>query len=195
VDKGAGTFNAENGLYDGGYRVGMVKLASGSESGAATCDIDLTGYTAYQHKLLRLRRIVPGTDATSTRLQVSTTAAAPFTYDAGATDYKFSAWQQSSAGGDAAQVAATTTSIALTQNVGTALTRHRTYVDIEFSDTPDGDLYPSFEYKARVSASANVEIIGLNGIGMRQAGQDTTAVRIFQSSGTISLEWELYGWA
>lgn len=169
---------------------GLVKLASGSVSAAATLDIPMTAYTAFRNKLLVLTSFLPATDSVALQAQFSTNGGS--SYDAGGTDYGFAFRTLNSAGatgdsvGAAAHAPLSTAFIgnAAGEGIDCAIVLYDTISAVPTRCTFQSaysDLSGNFTHNA--------------GMAGRAAAQDTDAVRIKFSSGNIaSGEWALYGY-
>lgn len=172
---------------------GMILLNSGSESAVATLDIVMTAYTAYPNKVLKLRRIIPGTNAVNLYLLTSTDGGSTFSNTAG--DYYYSQVARDevlgdrSANGNGTAHAQLSTTAQLSSTVANAAN-----FTIDFSDMADTTSNPRFNWfgSYKSSGSARISVIGAS--AERNTAEDTNAIRLIMSGGTLSLEWELYGY-
>ncbi len=88
-DKGAGTGNFENGVYNDGVFVseGLVLLSSASPSAVASADFASIITATYRRYLILYDNLIPATDGIELYLRTSTNNGGA--YDAGASDYSF----------------------------------------------------------------------------------------------------------
>lgn len=178
---------------------GIVLLNSGSVSAAATLDIVLTSYTSYRGLKIILSNFVPATDQVGLLLRFSTDGGS--TYDAGASDYRFSQFgPRSGAGATLYVVSDGATAI----QIGRQSTAQATSnvageggmnAVIEIFDQTSTTTRTKAKFDAGYyEATAGLETI--NGWGVRDAAQDTDAIRFLFSSGNItSGNWAIYGYA
>lgn len=175
--------------------LGIVKLATGTVSNAATADVTMTGYTSYANKMLLFRNFVPATDGAALQLRVSTDGGA--NYDSGASDYAYLMHGSGSATtvGDASAVGNVAgNTIPLTMGTADDLTASGGVSGcVKMFGTENAArslfLFESISYSAAVDS-----LWDTRGSGARNATQNTDAVRMFFSSGNIgSGVWDLYG--
>jgi hypothetical protein len=169
---------------------GLALLTSGAVSSAATLDIVLTSYTGYRGLLFELINFVPVTDAVFLHARLSTDGGA--SYDAGASDYVYGASFGNSTGTSvlnstgAAQIAVVT-------NVGNLTGEGATATITLFGQT-DTAIRPRIGYVTNYidSSARSAWVIGT---GIRDAAQDTDAIRFLFSSGNISSgSYAVYGY-
>lgn len=168
---------------------GLVLLASGDVTAAATLDIVLTAYTGYRGIVFELINFLPATDATALWMRFSTNGGS--SYDAAGTDYQYQnnlnsgATNNPSGSTGAAQ-------IILATNVGNVAVE-----GVSSSVKLVGQT--STVARSRVSHSGAIldtasNVSSIDGAGSRNAAQDTDAVRFLFSSGNIaSGSYAVYG--
>ncbi len=199
---GSGTANSTTVLYgDQTYKSGpgMVLLANGTVSAAATLDIVLTSYTAYRGFRLVLGGFLPATNAVDLWMRFSTNGGS--SYDAGASDYNYAGNQIADGGTNANYGSAAAAQILLSRSVGTAqignaTTKGCNYV-IDMLNQTSTAFWTRLTYNGTyVNDQAGATGMFVHGSGMREAAQDTDAIRIMFSSGNITEgNWALYGYA
>lgn len=165
---------------------GLVKLASGSASGA-TLDIVMTSYTAYTNKML-VFHLLPATDGVSLNLRLSTNGGS--SYDAGATDYGWEA----SVGGATTTVNDTAISISSSGLIGSSA-EEGIDATINFYNMGSSAIWNRVSWDATYVDNAAGQVVrNPHGGGARKATQDTDAIRLLFSAGNItSGTWTLYG--
>jgi len=175
---------------------GMVLLESGTKSAAATNSWVMTSYTGYANKLLRIRALVVTTDAVTLAFKVSTDGGS--SYDGGASDYS---WLASVVQMTAVPAITATdvgdnadTDVSLTGDVtlGNDAGFHADFDVTLLSTTSASQL--SMKWDGTMIESVNNLLATVKGAARRLASQDTDAVQIAVSSGTIACSYELYGW-
>ena len=188
-DKGANTLNA-NGVYDTGFRTGMVLLTSGTVSAAATLDLDLTGYTAYRGLKFVLSGFLPATDGAILLSRFSTDGGS--SYDA--SGYNVAATVVYDDGTTAAVTSGSTTSIVLSQLVGSASTEG-VNAEITLLNQTSTAIWSRITFSSfAIDNSATPLGTSLVGGGAREAAQNTDAVRILFSTGNIAAgNYAVYG--
>jgi hypothetical protein len=197
-DKGAGTINVATELYRDGTAIGqagLVKLASGSVSAGASLSLDLTTYTAYTNKLLKIWAVQPATNATKLYMRVSTNGGS--SYDAGANDYFWSNYGQNEANTSANNSSGGSGTAQMQLNSGNLMSSGATDVgwwDIDIPNSTSTGSYPKFGWSGghRDSSGNRMQILGS---GQRNSAQDTDAIQILTDSGNISLSYLLLGYA
>lgn len=197
-DKGQGTINGL--IYDSGYRVGLVKLNSGSVTSAATLDIVMTSYTAYRNKLLVLDSFLPVSGGVELWLRVSTNGGS--SYDSGATDYDVTyivsnsnAVGATSGLDQEAQIAIARGVTVGTEGIGEGA-NEGVSGEIKMFHTTSTGLWPRFLADTLHITQDNAEYVAQTRCaGHRRAAQDTDAIQILFSSGDIaSGNWALFGY-
>ena len=169
---------------------GMVKLASGSVSAAATLDIVMTAFTAYKNKLLVLTSFLPATDTVSLHLRTSTNGGGA--YDAGASDYGF-AFRTLNTAGTAGDTFGASTSIQMSNAFIGNVAGEGIDIAILLYDTTAA-VPTRCTWQAAYSDDAGAFTHNA-GMGGRAASQDTDALRVLFNSGNIaSGSYALYGW-
>lgn len=191
LDKGQGTLNAENGLYDAGNRLGSVILGSGSVSNAASLDItDLPA--GFRYFELAFDDLVPAT-ATADLLYTSrAVGGGPF--DTGAADYRAAI-----AGSQSGSTAFQTNHSAGAANIQLGLAAGQGIIPgacgvLRLFNPRDASQYTRFtvDWAYRDNSGQDVRIFAE---GSRQIAQDVDAFRLAYSTGNIdSMNWTLYGY-
>jgi hypothetical protein len=194
VDVGNSTVNTvmtAGDLKINGFPVGMLLLANGVVSSAATLDIPLTSYTAFRGFHLVLANFIPATDATDLWIRFSTNGGS--SYDAGASDYRWAYFNfvNPTASGAVGETAGAKIGMFTIVGSGTA---EGVSADIK--------LYDPFNTAVRTRVGFtcwghdNTDgARGSVGSGFRLTAQDTDAIRIMFSSGNItSGKWAIYGY-
>lgn len=171
---------------------GWNKISSSTASSSAT--IDFTGlsssYVAYK---IVFSHVAPATDSVDFNFQTSTDNGS--SYDAGASDYCWSAGTINTVGtvagaGDAADSEITLTS---TNNVGNAANETISGELIIYN--PTAAKYGHVTWQCSFTNAAGTPIFGC-GKGTRLSAADVTAIRFLFSSGNItSGQFDLYGLA
>jgi len=175
---------------------GLVLLAQGTVTSAATLDIVLTTFTAFRGIRFSLANFVPATDDVEFWLRVSTDGGS--SYDAGASDYRYAlnVTSESATGG---QGSAADTQIAIAKNnAGTASVSNTAAeggvsAAIHLLNQTDTGIWPKI--------MAHSGYVGADGVayenivhGVRVAAQDTNAVRfLFESGNIASGKYAVYG--
>lgn len=171
---------------------GLVYISTQTASASAT--INFTGLSStYRHYLVKIRNLIPGTDATQLWMRTSTDGGS--TYDNGASNYFYSvSIDRAGAGNDVTSATATEIPLTGTEagvSLGTS-TNEQGHFDVEI---------------VRPSTVANVQIVwhGIayssnpyscryDGQARRLASADVDAIRFLMSSGNIaSGTFDLYG--
>lgn len=173
--------------------VGMVKLTSGTVSGAAQGDIVMTAYTAYKHKRLFLYNVDPATAGALLYLRTSTDGGSNFQSGTG---YKWAASvcdgsttpaDNGSAGGNVGEIR-----LSGDTGLGTTEATEAGAWEIDMFHTTTGTHACKFLYRGTwIQNGGGVQSIA--GGGQRDAAQDIDAIRILMSSGNISFDYELWG--
>jgi len=171
---------------------GLVKLASGSASGASL-DIVMTAFTAFKHKRL-VFDLIPATDSVTLFARVSTDGGG--NYDAGAGNYSYAAsglddnvTSLDAGGGDSGM------RLSFQLNIGNGaaegISGH-----IDMWNTTDAAKRPRFTFQTSwISADATPRLATQAGGGARMAAQDTDAFQLLFGAGNItSGSYALYGW-
>ena len=179
-----------------GPKTGMVKLASGSVSAAATLDIVMTSYTAYKNKVLVLSNFLPATDNQNLLMQVSTDGGGSYI---GTASYDYVSEARGINSNVLTSVAgAGSTSLNLT-NAGAASNVGNTSAEgvemaITMFNTTSATRRPRFMWDG-VYVDTATNGFRIKGGGVYLGAQDTDAVRILFSSGNIAEgDWVLYGY-
>lgn len=190
------SLNATNLLTNGFQVRGLVLLATGTVSSAATLDIVLTALTAFRTIDIVFQNFVPATDAATLEMRFSTNGGS--SYDAGASDYNY------------ANNRARSNTTTLTGDVDSA----DSSINVCGSDAASGlsnvssegggsglitlygrtgASYTGAKYESG-AFSGDLQTVSTDGWGVRNAAQDTDAVRLFFSSGNIaSGNYAVYG--
>lgn len=173
--------------------IGMVLLASGTVSSAATMPIVLTSYTGYRALEIVLTKVFPATDGAVLTMQVSTDGGS--NYDSGASDYgygfTYTVFGSSTA---AAGVDVTGTQAALSRPVGSAATEG---IDgrLTLFDPENTARWTRWAFQfAHIDNSVTPDNVYVGGMGARRAAQNTDAIRFLFTSGNIaSGAYAVYG--
>lgn len=166
-----------------------MSLFTGSASGSATIDIDLTNYyTVYDEIKITFWDIRPSTDNVSLWMRVSTNGS---TYDAGATDYKYQLTY--SAGAAAGGIQSTgAAQILLANNVDNTST-NMNQLEVVLRKPAQTTLKPSYPIRFDYIGDSGTVFVQTMNIGLRDGAQDTQAVRFLTSSGNISGSYSVTG--
>jgi hypothetical protein len=170
------------------YAGGLVLLASGVLSGATSLDFVLTSYTAYRGFKV-FASLLPATEPSALNLRFSSNGGS--SYDAGATDYAYMEHFGSATGAHDQVESTGAAQIVITGNVGGG-----TREGVVFEST----LIDPFS-TARDTKISTVSVLRTDGAlavhsesyGIRNAGQDTDAIRYLFSGGNMSGNYALYG--
>lgn len=169
---------------------GLVKLASGTVSAAATLDIVLSSYTGYKTLLLKLEDWRPATDGATLTVRTSTNAGGA--YDSGAGNYEHSGLTTSNTPTVTATGSASATSID-TLAPGDSATTGGMSGNIWLHNFPSTTKHASITWEIGGVSSAAAAIYS-SGKGRRAAAQDADAIRLLFSAGNITEgSWTLYG--
>jgi hypothetical protein len=157
-------------------------------SGAASLIVNLSQYTGYKHFLLLLDDWVPGTDAVSADLTVSTD---------GGSGYDSSGYAYTSLGESSALISGIDNTAAFIRlNSASALlgngANEQFSAAIFIYDPFSTSKNPRFKWEV-VQYNSVPHITTYTGAGQRLADQDTTHVKIAPSAGTITGSARLYG--
>jgi len=190
----------KQGAGSGAAAPGLVFLASGTVSSAATLDIVLTAYTAYRGLKFVLSGFLPATDDVELWMRLSTDGGS--TYDAGASNYDWG-W----AGGNTSPLTQFRGSTgdtkiliagdaAALEGVGNA-SAEGVNAEITLLNQASAAFWPRITHQgAWVDAAATPLNWFIQGGGMRRAAQDTDAVRFLFETGNISAgNYAVYGLA
>lgn len=166
-----------------------MSLFTGTASGAATIDVDLsTYYTIYDEIKITFWDIRPSTDNVSLWMRVSTNGS---TYDAGASDYKYQLTY--SAGAAAGGIQSTgAAQILLANNVDNTST-NMNQLEVVLRKPAQTTLRPSYPIRFDYIGDSGTVFVQTMNIGLRDAAQDTQAVRFLTSSGNISGSYSVTG--
>ena len=177
---------------------GLVYLNSDTVTNAPMLDIVLTSYTDYRALLIELINFIPATDDVELWLRLSTDGGS--SYDAGATDYFYDCNYSDSAagagaprsGGSSRIVIAGTTSATNAIGNGAA---EGTSVILEILNQANTAVKPRVQFRGSYYTASN-RVASNWGSGLRNAAQDTDAIRVLFETGNIaSGTWALYGYA
>lgn len=191
-DKGAGTLNAQNGLYDKGFRAGTVLLTSGSVSAAATLDLVLTSYTSYRGIIIELAGFIPATDGADLYMRFSTDGGS--TYDAGAGNYSYATQELADTAGRSSVRSNSATQMIIVDQIGSGATEGAN-ADIRIWKQTSTALWTkAFWFGSMVDNAGTPSLYTFQGAGTRRTAQDTDAVRFLFSAGNItSGDYAVYG--
>jgi len=173
---------------------GTVLLTSGSKSAAAAQTFDLTSYTAYRNKIVKLTRIIPNTDDVDYTLKVSTNGGS--SYDGAAGNYDWIGNGAYFSGGTPTAITDGNASDTAIQLVGTTVNvGNSAYMEAElrFFDM-DQAQYPRIAWDVDFLEAASNGSAHLRGNARRLNAQDTDAIEVAVSSGTFTCEYAIYGW-
>ena len=172
--------------------LGLVKLNSGTFSATAVGDIAMTSYTAYPNKLLIISNFVPVTDGAGLSMQLSTDGGT--TFNSAATDYEYVAESLSAPSTFTVTGSTGASSVALSDGVDNVTTAGGVNGRVVLYGTEDVDR-TIVEYEMAHFNSADNAFIKSNGGGGANTSQNTDAVRLFFTTGNISIgDWALYGY-
>lgn len=173
---------------------GLVRLASGTVSAAATLDLVLSAYTAYRGLLFKFSAFVPATDSVSFQARVSSDGGA--SYNAGATDYRYTSF-------GSFDDSATTTSATRSTGGSTITMTNGTVGNVASSEGIEGFVWLLNQTATGRHSRLHWDINAIlengvahrcSGVGRRQTSQDTDAIRFLFSSGNIaSGNYAVYG--
>lgn len=184
--------NDGSGNYSWAQAGGLVKLASGTVSAAATLDIVLTSYTGYRGLKILLYNFLPATTNVNLYCRFSTDGGATYI---SAANYNYNGFLSDSAAainsfGATAQAQIIFSNGANLQNGSTVP------IDLEISLPAQAttSVLPKIYWRGNYSLSNNS--LTANGSGSYgAAAQDTDAIRFFYSSGNIaSGSYAVYGY-
>lgn len=173
-------------------------LTSGSVSGAATLDIVLSSYTGFRGLIFELINFVPATDDVELWMRLSTNAGS--SYDAGASDYRYtaglvteaSAGQQGSAGDTKIRIAGSTNANDAVSNVSA---EGGVTARVTLMSQTNVNIWPRVDSRA-VWVTGGGLGYHMNIGGHRVTAQDTDAVRfLFESGNIASGTYVVYGLA
>lgn len=167
---------------------GMVLLASGTLSGAASLDLVLTSYTAYRGFKV-FASLLPATDAVALRARFSTNGGS--SYDSGATDYAYMEHFGTEAGGHDQAESTGTAQITITGDVGNAA-REGVMFEAILIDPFNASRDTRLATRSLSITGAGVAVHS-ESYGFRNTGQDTDAFQFLFSSGNMSGPYALYG--
>ena len=175
--------------YDGSNYVprgGMVLLASGTISAAATLDLVLSSYATAYSGFLILTDLLPVNNGDALWLRFSTDGGS--SYDAGASDYAYaSSWFGSGSTGFDQSAGAAQLLLNGNSSNTVSMTSRTLLYDVE-QVTNQRALYDSQGKNSSALVAHNI------GGGVNLNGQDTDAVRFLYSTGNISSgRYSLYG--
>jgi hypothetical protein len=190
-DKGAGTINAQNGVYDGGYRSGQVLLASGTLSSAGSLDVVLTSYTQFRAIRFVLENIQPATDGANLQMRLSTDGSTYLT----AANYETAKTVANATAGTVAFGGGTgLTSVGLANSISNAANKGFSG-DVLIVKPAATTLMPKFQFSgAYCDTGAGLQLNSVQGVGFYRVAQVTAAVRFLFSAGNIaSGEYAVYG--
>jgi len=178
------------------FAPGMRLLTSGSASNAASLDVVLTSYTAYQTVMLVLNDVIPQTDDTQLLMRFSTNGGS--SYDSGANDYQYATVAANSnlTGVSVGSATVGTSSISLSSataanKLSSDAGAHAEFVITIFNRT-NASRKTQIIYQGGYVNTTPITI-SLTGSGFRNAAQDTDAVTFLMSSGNINASYKLYG--
>lgn len=167
---------------------GMVLLASGTLSGAASLDLVLTSYTAYRGFKV-FASLLPATDAVALRARFSTNGGS--SYDSGATDYAYMEHFGTEAGGHDQAESTGAAQIVITGDVGNAA-REGVMFEAILIDPFNASRDTRLATRSLSITGAGVAVHS-ESYGFRNTGQDTDAFQFLFSSGNMSGPYALYG--
>lgn len=181
---------------------GMVLLASGTVSSAATLDLVLTSYTGFR-ALKFVLQLIPATDGVALYSRFSTNGGS--SYDAGASDYNYAGfWIGDATGGGttsggiqsgaAAQIQLSSPQAGYMIGNGSAEGIH---TEVTLMGQTNAALWSRLIYQGyHISNNATPLGTHQSGGGARETAQDTDAIRFLFSSGNIaSGNYAVYGLA
>lgn len=176
--------SGQNPVYSGG----LVLLASGTLSGAASLDFVLTSHTAYRG-FKAFASLLPATDAVALYSRFSTDGGG--SYDAGASNYAYMEHFGTASGSHSQAESTGETFINLTGNIGNGtregIVLEATLID-PFSTARDTKMFATCVLRNDAAVAVHSESYGI-----RNAAQDTDAWRFIFSSGNMSGSYSLYG--
>ena len=172
---------------------GMRLLANGTVSAAATLDIDFSNYAAYRGIKIFLYNFLPVTDGAHFDMRISTDGS---TYPSGATDYSYALYETYAgmgAASDAYYNDFDADRIRLLDTVDSFANGSGVDAEITIMDFSSTSHYTRVRYQT-VFMLDSLAIATSDGVGVRQAVQDTQSVRFFFSTGNISSgDYAIYG--
>lgn len=188
--------NATNLLTNGVNVRGLVLLATGTVSSAATLDIVLTTMTAFRTIDIVFENFVPATDAATLEMRFSTDGGS--SYDAGASNYAFANTRsRTGTTTPVSDVNAAATRILIAGSGGASGVSN---VSGEGGCSGIVTLYGRTQASytgakyATGAFSGDTQAVPIDGWGVRLAAQDTDAIRLLFSSGNIaSGRYAVYG--
>jgi len=168
---------------------GMVLLASGTLSGAASLDLVLTSYTAYRGFKV-FASLLPASDGVALQARFSTNGGS--SYDAGASDYAYMEHFGTEAGGHDQAESTGAAQITITGDVGNAA-REGVMFEAILIDPFNASRDTRIAVRSMSITAAGVAVHS-ESYGFRNTGQDTDAVRfLFSGGGNMSGPYALYG--
>lgn len=171
--------------------VGLVLLASGTVSAAATLDIVLTSHTAYRGIVVFLSGFLPATDGANLYMRVSTDGGS--SYDASGYNYSLLELSETASGGSGSGSAAQMLLMNFIGNGAAEGYNGR----IELLNQTSTAFWGRISHQgAGIDNQATPAARQAMGSAAREATQDTDAIRFLFSSGDIaSGSYALYGFA
>ncbi|HTO28009.1 MAG TPA: hypothetical protein VL017_05410 [Devosia sp.] len=173
---------------------GLVLLNSGTVTNQATLDIPLTSFTAYRGLKFLLRGVRPLTDNVNLQMRLSTDGGANFIsagYNySGSVHYDNATTEQNGASGQAQIILGAAAADAQQSNVA----GHGANFEVELWNQASGSFFPRIIYRGSYFSDTDFGVYAA-GQGMIETAQDVDAARFFMSSGNITADWALYGYA
>jgi len=169
----------------------MAKLTSGTVASAVTLDIGLTGYAGYRKLIVELIDFLPATNNVELWMRVSTNGGS--SYDAGASNYRWAITRNISSGTLAMESSNGSTAILLSATHGNSA-GFGSSTTIEIPGQTNTAQKPKYFWRCVFQRPSDSAIESQYGGGIRDAAQDTDAIRIMYSSGNIaSGSYAIYG--
>jgi len=177
---------------------GPVLLESGSASAASTKDIALDAYPTYTHFKIRLRN-VHASAASDLYLRYSTDSGSSFVTTSG---YSYIGSYISNTGTPAQTLFSDGGSAADQINLtggGSLISNNATWgygdLEIDLFGALDTSVTAKIKWTGALNSGGQFSQVYISGMGEVQTGSnDVTDIRFLLSTGTVSFDYELYGW-
>lgn len=182
--QGAGTLNAQNGLYDGSNRIGSVLLAGETTvSSAASFDIDFSAVkSTYSGFQIRIWDLQSANDIVDISLRFSTDGGS--TFASGTSDYQFVRLYGTEDNVTGASGNIGSDALLLTNNQGNAANEEADLI-IEIQDCGNTGRDPQVYCRSWYEDNNSDQIVMLTS-GRVKTNQDTDAIRLLFQSGNIT---------
>lgn len=173
---------------------GLVYLNSGSVSAAAALDIVLTSYTQYRAFAIFLDGVVPSTNVVDLMCRFSTDGGSSYS---AAASYSYQGVGSISNSNAYGHGGLTGTGIVMNRGVSQRLSStaaNQWSGTVHLLHPQSTTLYPQINFQGQYTSSDAFGMC-INGSGRLLVAQDTDAIRFLMSSGNITANWALYGYA